>query len=104
MSKRGVPVAVIVTAAVAAGVGYLLLTTPGMVLQQYQQAQQLGPVAQYVYIGAVIAGLGLMVGGASYVAWRLFLAERRGKVKAVAEMSDAEKKERIAADISTARK
>lgn len=61
----------------AAGLGYLLLTAPPHLIDYYEKAQSLSPIAGYAYLAAVALGAVLLFGSIGYVALRLWANTRR---------------------------
>lgn len=57
---------------VLAFLGYLLITLPPRLVEQYQAARDLGPVAKYLYAGAVGTGLVLLSGASLWIVWGLW--------------------------------
>lgn len=57
---------------VLAFLGYLLITLPPRLVEQYKIVSELGPVAKYAYAGAVGTGLVLLSGATGWIVWGLW--------------------------------
>lgn len=56
--------------------GYLLVTIPPRLIEVYRQAQELGPVASWAYVGTLVVGSVLLAGASGWILLRLYLASR----------------------------
>ncbi len=105
MNKHGYS---LIIAGFAGFLGYLLLTIPGKFFQQYQAAKAQGQIWGYLYLSAVILGLLLFVGAASWIIYVFFRNTRRGRERRKAlsspaeELSDKEKLDLISRNIEQA--
>jgi hypothetical protein len=62
---------------ILAGVGYLLVTLPPTVIEQYERAAGLSPTWGYVYLAAVGLGGTILVGVLGWIVFRVLLNSRR---------------------------
>ncbi|MCA9262894.1 MAG: DUF697 domain-containing protein [Planctomycetales bacterium] len=91
---------------VLAAIGFGLVYLPDKLVQQYQRAQQLGPVWGYLYLGFVGTGCVLLIVSTSWTFYRLVRASRRKRVrkeqlaKNPSELSAAEREREIASNLS----
>lgn len=63
-----------------AGVGYLLVTVPPWLVEQYAAARALSPLAGYAYLAVVGAGVLLLTGLAAWGGWRLWWNTRSKRI------------------------
>lgn len=93
--RRFQPIILIILCAV---LGWLLMTLPGRLIEQYDQAAALGAVWGYLYLGAVGLGAVLLIGSIGAVAWSLWRntrANRKRKTrdrKTGRQMTEAEQR------------
>ncbi|MFP4145688.1 MAG: YcjF family protein [Phycisphaeraceae bacterium] len=99
----------ILLVALCAVVGYLLVTMPGEMFDQYQRAAERGPLWGAGYLAIVGLGLALLLGSIGWILWNLWRntrATRKRKQrdrKSAREMSAGEKRSAIDEHLQEAR-
>jgi uncharacterized protein len=87
--------------------GYVLLTTPGLIVEQYSKAREIGPVVAWLYLGAIGVGALLILGTLTYLLVKIVAAgwrsRRRGKPVPLEQLSPAEKERRLGQDMEATR-
>ena len=66
---------------VLAFLGYLLVTVPPQLLNQYRVARDLGPIVEYFYLGVVTLGGMLLLGSSGWLLWTLWRRTVKKRVR-----------------------